>query len=287
RTYLRNFYFGNGQPGLKPQLESKAAEIDAREVSRFVIGRASEPDGEEIYVRVGRYGPFLEMGDRRASLPDDLPPDELTVERALELLENAAKAEEPLGYTPDDHRPVYLKQGRFGPYVQLGSADDDEKPRNASLLPGMSPDEVTLEVALKLLSLPRTLGKHPESGVEVIASNGRFGPYVKCGSETRSLPKDRSPLDVTLQEALQLLAQPKGRRGRPAGGEPLKAFDTSPITGQPVRLLSGRYGPYVTDGSTNASLPKGVEPESVTFSQALGWLAERAAKGAPKRAPRK
>jgi DNA topoisomerase-1 len=196
------------------------------------------------------------------------------------MLEQAGVGEEPLGIHPDTHKPIYLKAGRFGPYVQMGTSDDDEKPKNASLLPGMQPTDVNLETAIKLLSLPRTVGDHPQSGEPIVAFNGKFGPYIKCGSETRSLPGDIAPTDVTLQQALELLAQPKTRgRGRAAPREPLKTFDNSPVTGQPVKLLSGRYGNYVTDGTTNATLPKDYTPESLTFEQALDLLAERAARG--------
>jgi DNA topoisomerase-1 len=279
-TYLHDFYFGNGRPGLKQQLAHKVEAIDARDVSRFAIGR---PEGgeytDEIYVRVGRYGPFLEQGDRRASLPDDLPPDELSLPVAVQLLEKAQRGDEPLGVCPDTSRPVYVKEGRFGPYVQLGNTNDGEKPKNASLLKGMSVEDISLDVALKLLSLPRELGKHPETGEPVVAHNGRFGPYVKCGSETRSLPADLSPIDVSLSQALELLAQPKTRRGQSAPKEPLKVFQPSPVTGQPIQLLDGRYGPYVTDGTTNASLPKAASVEETTFEQAVQLLAERAAKG--------
>ena len=152
---------------------------------------------------------------------------------------------------------MYLKTGRFGPYVQLGNPDEEEKPKNASLLKGMTPDQITVETALSLLSLPRELGVHPQTGEKITAYNGRFGPYVKSGEETRSLPADMSPLTVTFEQAIELLAQPKKqRRGFGAPKEPLKVLGTSPVTKQEVKLLEGRYGPYVTDGVTNASLPK-------------------------------
>jgi len=238
-------------------------------------------------LRVGKYGPFLEQGERRASLPEGMTPDELTLARALEILDKGEQEDEPLGCCPETHKPVYVKRGRFGPYVQLGEPEDDEK-RNASLLPGMEASEVDLATALRLLSLPRTLGTHPESNEPVLAANGRYGPYVKCGSETRSLPADISPLDVTLDQALSLLAQPKkgGRRGA-AAQEPLKVFEASPVTGEPIRLLSGRYGPYVTDGATNASLPRSTTPEDLTFEQAVQLLAERAARGGGRRSAKK
>ena len=283
--YLYNFYFGNGQPGLKKQLDHKIEEIDARRIGTIFIGK---PDGgEPIYVRVGRYSPFLEQGDRRATLREDLAPDEVTIEEALRLLDQSQLAEEPLGVCPDTHKPVYLKVGRFGPYVQLGTLDDEEKPKNASLLKGMKPEDIDFEMALKLLTLPRNLGDQPTSGEPVMAHNGRYGPYLKCADETRSLPAEISPLDVTLPQALEILAQPKthGRRG--AKKPPLKIFDESPVTGEKIQLLDGRYGPYVTDGTTNASLPKDTPPEKMTFNAALDLLAIRAAKGPAKKRPTK
>ncbi|HEX7379708.1 MAG TPA: type I DNA topoisomerase [Pirellulales bacterium] len=290
--YLHGFYFGNGRDGLKKQLEHKAEAIDARDVSRVHIGT---PEGADpIYVRVGRYGPFLEQGERRASIPDGTPPDELSVDKALEMLGQAQQAEEPLGICPDTHKPVYLKVGRFGPYVQRGRPDDEEKPQNASLLKGMSPEDITLPVALKLLSLPRDLGPHPEgsplAGESVVINNGRFGPYVKCGAETRSLPAGVSPLEVTMSESLALLAEPKkARRGFGAPREPLKSVGVSPVTKDAIQLFEGRYGLYVTDGQTNASLPKNLTPEELTLERAVELLAERAARGpaTPKKRPAK
>ncbi|MCH8043284.1 MAG: type I DNA topoisomerase [Planctomycetes bacterium] len=287
--YLRKFYFGNGEPGLKEKLKNKAEEIDARDVCSITIG---QPEGQPpIVLRVGRYGPFLQQGDdddrRRASLLEEMAPADLTLELAMEMLDKAAKSEEPLGVCPETHKQVFLKIGRFGPYIQRGNLDDEDKPKNASLLKGMEPEDVDLALALKLLTLPRELGVKPDSEEKVSALNGRFGPYIKCGSETRSLPAELSPLEVTLAEALHLLAQPK-KRGRGAKKEPIKVFDKSPITDEPVQLLDGRYGPYVTDGTTNASLPRDEKPEEMTLEKALDLLAERAAKSpAPKKKTRK
>lgn len=285
--YLEKFYFGNGTPGLKKQLENKLDEIDPAKISRVLIGQPE--GGDPVFVRVGRYSPFVEQGERTASLKDETPPDEVTLEAALKLLEQAEIAEEPLGICPTTSKPVYLKVGRFGPYVQRGNPDDEDKPQNAGLLKGMEPETVDFEVALKLLSLPRELGVHPatddsRSEKPVMAYNGRYGPYVKCGDETRSLPADLSPLDVTMQQAVELLAQPKTRgRGAAAKKEPLKTFDPSPVTEKPVQILDGRYGPYITDGETNVSLRKGMVPEEITFDEAVSMLAEKAAQGPPKK----
>ncbi len=282
--YLRHFYYGKDEKGLKGLVVSKTDEIEARNVCRVKIGQpeggAPGTLGPEVFVRVGRYGPFLEQGERRASIPDQMPPDELTLSAALAMLDTSTQNEAPLGHGPDG-KPVYLKVGRFGPYVQHGDADGDEKPKNASLLKGMQPEDVTIDVALKLLSLPRTLGQHPASGEPVMAHNGPYGPYVKCEKEIRSLPAGVSPLDVTLEQALELLAQPKSiGRGRGAvKREPLKVFAASPVTNNPVQLLAGRYGPYVTDGTTNASLPRGTAPEEVTLEYALNLLKARAEQG--------
>ncbi|MFM9115589.1 MAG: topoisomerase C-terminal repeat-containing protein, partial [Planctomycetota bacterium] len=279
--YLKSFYFGDGQSGLKQTLEDKIKEVDARTVSRFPIGTPTTGEfTEEIAVRVGKFGPFLEQGTRRASIPEGLAPDELTMEKALDLLTQSQVDDQPLGHCPATGKPVYVKQGRFGPYVQLGESGDDEKPKYASLLKGMQPTDMTLEVALQLLALPRTVGPHPTSGEPIVAQNGRFGPYIKCGTETRSLAAPLDPLNVTLEQAVALLAQPKTRgRAAAAPREPLKTFDKSPVTGEPVRLLPGRYGPYVTDGTTNASLPRETQPEQLTLEAALALLAERAARG--------
>nr|MCU0979390.1 DNA topoisomerase [Pirellulaceae bacterium] len=290
RDYLREFFHGNDRPGLRQLVQDKIKEVDARETSRFSLGRpASGEYTDEVFVRVGKFGPFLEQGDRRASIPQNTPPDELSLARALEMLTQGQREDEPLGQCPETGKPVYLKTGRFGPYVQLGAAADEDK-KNASLPKGMAVEDVDVETALKLLALPRTLGPHPDSGLPVVAHSGRYGPFVKCGEETRSLPDDLTPLEVSLEQALLLLAQPKAGRGRRASApkEPLKTFEVSPVTGQNVKLLDGRYGPYVTDGQTNASLPKGMAVEGLTLDAALKLLAERAAKGpAPKRGRRK
>ena len=284
-TYLREFFLGDNGAGLKQRVEDKIKEVDARDVSRFSLGEPATGDHrEDVVLRVGKFGPFLEQGERRASVPHELPPDELTLAKAVEILDKGEREDQPLGHCPDTGKPVYLKTGRFGPYVQLGAASDKEKPKNASLMKGMSPEDVDLKTALKLLTLPRTVGEHPASKTPIVAHNGRYGPFVKCGDETRTLPADISPLDVTIDQALELLAQPKARGRRSATPkEPLKVFGQSPVTDEPVRLLDGRYGAYVTDGTTNATLPKGTTVDELTLKQALELLAERAARGPTKK----
>ncbi|MEZ5393747.1 MAG: type I DNA topoisomerase [Bryobacterales bacterium] len=273
-SYLHRFYFGDGHPGLNELVEQGEQSIDPRKVCGIPLGESEQ--GDAVEVRIGRYGPFLSNGEQRASVPDEQPPDELSVERALQLLEAAAREPEALGEDPETQLPVYLKTGRFGPYVQLGAGGDGEKPKMASLLPGMSPDTVKLETALALLSLPREIGKHPETAEPVLAANGRFGPFVKSGEEIRSIPADvASPLDITLEQAVELLKQPKGRR-RATKAEPLRELGVHPATGKPLKVLSGRYGPYVTDGEINASLPRGVKPEELEVAQAVELLEARA-----------
>lgn len=282
--YLRTFYFGNGHPGLKQLLEQGQETIDPREVCGVPIG--TTPEGETIEVRIGRYGPFLTNGTVRSSVPENMAPDELTVEVAAEILKTSSKEPEALGTHPETGEPIYVKTGRFGPYVQLGEnqTGNGAKPKMASLLAGMSPSEMTLDVALKLLSLPRTLGVDPESGKEIVAANGRFGPYVKCGAETRSIPADgASVIDIGLEQALELLKQPKTRGRQAAKPKVLREIGVHPDSKAPINILNGRYGPYVSDGEINASLPRGSDPEKVTLEDALGLLAERAAKAPPKK----
>ncbi len=287
--YLRGFYYGNGHKGLQPLIEAGVKEIDPRKVCSLPIGKAK--DGAEIEVRIGRYGPFLSDGTSRCSVPDELAPDELDVEKASEMLQIASKGPAPLGHDSESGKPVYLKQGRYGPFVQLGNSGDEATVKRASLLRGMEPDAVNLETALKLLSLPRPLGRDPRSGEDVVAANGRFGPFVKCGQEIRSIPDGTSPLEITLVRALALLAQEKSKRRPSARAAPLKAVGNHPVTGKELTVLSGRYGPYVTDGEINASLPRGSRPEELTVELAVNLLRARAARiaagGGRKRRTRK
>ena len=323
--WLTRFYFGSAEGreggmakagGLKAMVESRLSDIDAREINSIPIGDG--PDGP-ILVRVGRYGPYVTVGTgeetTRASLPDDLAPDELTVERALELLAQPSGDRE-LGIDPASGEPVTLKIGRYGPYIERGAiaapepvlvaAGSNGKPKKAakaaappaparaSLFKDMDPATVTLEEVLPLLTLPRTLGVDPEKNEPITAQNGRYGPYVKRGTESRSLATESQLLTVSLEEALALLATPK-LRGRAAAAPPLRELGADPVSEKPMVIREGRFGPYVTDGETNASLRKGDEIESITPARASELLADRRARGpapakarrATKRAPAK
>ena len=273
--WLRRFYFGDGDPGLHALVTDHLEGIDAREVNSIAI------PGTDIVARVGKYGPYLERGEQRASLPEDLAPDELTPERAEELLAQPSGAERSLGTHPETGREIAAKDGRYGPYVTEVLPDgEDGKPRTASLFSSMSLDTITLDEAVELLTLPRTL---PGSdGEEILVSNGRYGPFVKKGSETRSLESEGQLLTLTVDQAEAILAQPKQRRGRGAAKPPLKELGPDPESGKPLVVKDGQFGPYVTDGETNASLRKGDDPEGLTIERALELLAERRAKGPSK-----
>ena len=278
KKYLGGFFLGDA--GLKRTLSQADAAADPRAVCGFALGSRPD-DGVPVEVRVGRYGPFLSAGEDRASLPGDLPPDEVTVERAVQLLAEKKEGPLALGTDPDSGDTVYLMNGRFGPYVQLGIVEDPkskEKPRRASLLPGQVPGEIDLGVALALLSLPRDLGPHPETGEPIEAANGRFGPYLRSGKESRSLPRGVSVLEVSLEQAVAILAQPAVRRG---GAEVLGELGTDPRTGRTLRVMKGRFGPYVTDGETNATLPRDADPGAFSLAEAAALVEAR--EGAPKR----
>src|SRR5580692_6254145 len=291
--WLTRFYFGSDAPGamasdgtevdtlgLKATVAAHLAEIDAREINSIPLGTGT--DGEAIVARVGRYGPYLQRGDDRASIPDDLAPDELTIERAEAILA-APSNDRVLGTHPESGLDVQVKAGRFGPYVQVGElTEGGEKPRTASLFASMDPATLTFEQALELLLIPRVVGTDPETNEDVVAHNGRFGPYLKRGADTRSLTSEEQLLTVTLDEAKALFAQPKQRRGR-AAAAPLRELGTDPTTNLPVVVKEGRFGPYVTDGTTNASLRKGDEVESIDMDRASELLAERRAAGPSKK----
>ena len=278
----------DGSPGLVTLIEHAMANADPAVVNAIPL--AKDDEGEEIVVRNGRYGPYLRRGDQTATVPADVPPDELTVERALELLA-APKGDEPIGVDPASGLPVYAKTGRYGPYVQLGDAEtlpEGQKPKMSSLLSDMSLETLTLDDALQLLSLPRTVGVDPASGEEVVARTGRYGPYVTKGKDSRSLAEERQLFTITLDEALRLFEEPK-RRGRAAAAAPLRELGEDPVSGKPVVIKSGRYGPYVTDGETNASLREreGDTVEELTLDRAAELLQARREAGPAKRGRRK
>jgi len=276
--WLTKFYFGNGEIGLHKLVTEHVDEIDPREVNSIPLG--ADGDGTEVVVRVGKFGPYLQRGDETASIPEDIPPDELTVPKAVELL-TAPSQDRTLGTHPETDLPIYVKNGRYGPYIQMGEMDDSkDKPLTASLFKDMDPATVSLDEALKLLSLPRIVGTDID-GEEIAALNGRYGPYIKKGKETRSLDTEAQIFSITVDEAKALLAQPK--RGRQGAATVLKELGEDPETGAPMTIKDGRYGPYVTDGTTNASIPRGDSPDEITSERGSQLLAERRAKGPAKR----
>ena len=316
--WLTRFYFGRGDPGAETPaptddggaehglraLVENLGDIDARAVNSIDIG-------EGITVRVGRYGPYLEDSEgKRANVPADVAPDELTVARARELFERAADDGRELGIDPATGRMIIARDGRYGPYVtevlpepeaapeenaEDGKTDKPKKrttrrartsrgpkPRTASLLKTMDLSTVTLEQALDLLNLPRVVGQDAE-GVDITVHNGRYGPYLKKGADSRSLESEDQIFTVTLDQALELFAQPKRRRGRAAARAPLRELGTDPDTGRPVVIKDGRFGPYVTDGQTNVTLRRGDDPATVTPERAYELLTDKRAKGPAKK----
>ena len=330
-AWLRRFYNGQGGAGAEQaaqaasgELEAAAAalraqglkglvdnlgEIDARAVNSIEIG-------EGITLRVGRYGPYLEDAEgKRANVPADLAPDELTVDKARELFTRAADDGRELGVDPVSGHVIIAKDGRYGPYVTEVLPEPEEtaeaeatktaktaksakakkttkaakpKPRTASLLRSMDLSTVTLEQALDLLSLPRVVGQDPESGADITAQNGRYGPYLKKGTDSRSLETEEQIFTVTLEQALEIFAQPKRRRGQAAARGPLRELGQDPATDKPVVIKDGRFGPYITDGQTNVTVPRGDDPATITSERAFELLADKRAKGpAKKRTTRK
>ncbi|GLZ52921.1 DNA topoisomerase 1 [Actinomycetospora sp. NBRC 106378] len=308
QTWLSHFYFGgdgesaNGTTGdgveasmtqlggLKKLVGDNLEGIDAREINSLPI--VVDGEGRDIVVRVGRYGPYLERTitedgeerSQRANLPEDLPPDELDLDLAEQLFATPQEGRS-LGTDPGSGHEILAKEGRFGPYVtEVLPEGAKEKPRTGSLFKSMTLSEITLDDALKLLSLPRVVGKDPETGVEITAQNGRYGPYIKKDKDSRSLDSEDKLFTVTLEEAQKIFAQPK-QRGRAAAKPPLKELGKDPVSGEPMVVKDGRFGPYVTDGTGyNASLRKGDSVETLTDERASELLAEKRAKGpAPKK----
>ncbi|WP_371645941.1 type I DNA topoisomerase [Streptomyces mirabilis] len=302
--WLKRFYFGEGDAagaaeagngdgdhlgGLK-ELVTDLGAIDAREVSSF-------PVGDGIMLRVGRYGPYIERGEKdsehhqRADVPEDLAPDELSIELAEELLAKPSGDFE-LGTDPESGHQIIARDGRYGPYVTEvlpegtpKTGKNAVKPRTASLFKSMSLDTVTLDDALKLMSLPRVVGKDAE-GVEITAQNGRYGPYLKKGTDSRSLQSEDQLFTINLEEALEIYSQPK-QRGRAAAKPPLKELGEDPVSGKPVVVKDGRFGPYVTDGETNATLRSADSVEEITPERGYELLAEKRAKAPAKKTAKK
>ncbi|HVW42894.1 MAG TPA: type I DNA topoisomerase [Amycolatopsis sp.] len=306
--WLSRFYFGGEQGvdgsigrlgGLKKLVGTGVEDIDAREINSIPL--FTDEAGRTVYVRVGRYGPYLERevdgASQRANLPEDLPPDELTAEIAEKLFATPQEGR-GLGTDPVSGHEIVAKEGRFGPYVTEVLPEPEEpaegakkttkakkpKPRTASLFKSMDIETVTLDDALKLLSLPRVVGKDPESGDEITAQNGRYGPYLKKGTDSRSLENEEQLFAITLEEALKIYAEPKRRGRQGAAKPPLKELGDDPVSGKPMIVKDGRFGPYVTDGEFNATLRKADSIEELTAERAAELLAEKRAKGpAPKR----
>ena len=286
--WLRDFYFGTDtHPGLRGVVDN-LGEIDARAINTIRIDDA-------ISLRNGKYGPYLEVFDdkcevgddgvlkpRSVNIPDGLAPDELTPARAHELADAEPLEDRIVGLHPETGKRIAAKNGRFGPYVtELVNEGEElpkgEKPRTASLFKTMDPATIDLETAVALLELPRIIGLDPESGAEITAQNGRYGPYLKKGVETRTLPTESAIFEIDLPGALEILAQPK--YGARKASSALKEFDADPVSGKPIRVRDGRFGPYVTDGETNATIPRGDSVEDITFERAAELLAIKRAKG--------
>lgn len=307
--WLKSFYFGSDkQVGLR-HIVDNLGEIDARELNSTRIT-------DTATLRFGKYGPYLEVTDpaadadakpRIVNIPEDLAPDELTPEKAQELIDAPVAGDRVLGENPENGKLVVVKDGRFGPYVQEVDAEEPDevdqstgevveapkkrgvkkeaapKPRTASLFRSMSVDTIELDAALQLLSLPRVVGADPATGDEITAQNGRFGPYLKKGADSRSLDNEQQIFDITLEEALAKYAEPK--YGARRASSALKEFDADPVSGKPIKLKDGRFGPYVTDGETNATVPRGENAMEITFERAVELIADKRAKGpAPKKA---
>ena len=290
--WLREFYFGSdSHPGLRGVVDN-LGEIDARAINTIKID-------DEISLRNGKYGPYLEVFDdkcevgedgalkpRVVNIPDGLAPDELTVQRAHELADAEPLEDRIVGLHPATGKRIAAKNGRFGPYVTELPDEGEELPkgvkaRTASLFKSMDPATVDLDSAVALLDLPRVVGTDVESGAEITAQNGRYGPYLKKGTDTRSLPSEDAIFGIDLAGALELFAQPK--YGARKAASALKEFDADPVSGKPIKVKDGRFGPYVTDGETNATIPRGDSVEEITFERAAELLAIKRAKGPVKR----
>ncbi len=302
--WLNSFYFGSDKhKGLRRVIDN-LGEIDARSINSIAID-------EGVTLRIGKYGPYLEVQEegaaedatpRRVNLPPELAPDELTPAKAKELIEAPVQTDRVLGADPATGKLVLAKDGRFGPYVTEADPEEEPavdaktgevvevkktakkaaaKPRTASLFKSMDLSTIDLDTALRLLDLPRTVGTDPESGADIQAANGRYGPYLKKGTDTRSLPNEDDIFGIDLAGALELFAQPK--YGNRRASSALKEFDADPVSGKPIRIKDGRFGAYVTDGETNATIPRGETVDEVDFDRAVQLLADKRAKGPAKK----
>lgn len=265
--YLREFYLGEG--GVEPRVEEALDKIDGREISSI-----SFPDQWGDYVvRVGKYGPYVEGpmngATVTASVPDDLAPGDTTKERLEAILEEADEGDRVLGIHPDADKPVFLKSGPYGPYVQLGDDEQEDNPKRVSLPPGVSPEDVDFELGLKIVDLPRVLGEHPDTGNPIKANIGRYGPYVQHGDTFASLKKRDEVLEIGRDRALELI------REREARNKPQRVLGSHPESGEPVEVWKGRYGPYVKHDGTNASLKDDQSIDALTMDEALDLLAEK------------
>ncbi|HCS62381.1 MAG TPA: type I DNA topoisomerase [Microbacterium sp.] len=311
--WLKSFYFGSdAQVGLR-QVVDNLGEIDARALNSTKIT-------DTATLRFGKYGPYIEVIDpakpdergRIVNVPEELAPDELTAEKAQELIDAPVAGDRVLGENPENGRVIVVKDGRYGPYVQENlpeeeSAVDEKtgevveapkkkkpakkdapKPRTGSLFRSMSVETIDLDTALMLLSLPRVVGADPESGDQITAQNGRYGPYLKKGTDSRSLESEQQILDVTLEQALEIYKLPKYGAGSRRASSALAEFEADPVSGKLIRIRDGRFGAYVTDSETNVTIPRGQKPEDITFEIAVQMLADKRAKGpAPKRGAKK
>jgi DNA topoisomerase-1 len=282
--WLHEFWFGDTTPGLKELVDDEhLATIDPADVNAILIG--ANADGEAILVRVWSNGASVVCGDLKAPVPVDMPPDEMTIERAEELIEKGSGGPRVLGDDPQTGLPVLALTGRYGPFVQLGEMEEGskDKPKRASLFATMEPDTITLDEAVALLSLPRVVGADPQ-GREITALNGRYGPYLTKAPDTEGAKPDSRSLDaeeqlftITVEQAEALFAEPKRRRGQ--NKAQIAELGPHPETGARVRVLDGRFGPYVTDGTINATVPRGMQPEEIDLEQGVELLREREARG--------
>lgn len=288
QKYLKSIYFGD--EGLKRQVETQEKKIEPEEARSIRLAGL-----EQLDFRVGRYGAYVCRkekggGEACASLPEAQPPADITFDIANKLIDQKINGSDALGKHPTTQEPIYVLTGRYGPYVQLGDAtDENAKPKRVSLPAGVEPDQVDIPKALQLLELPKTLGTHPGTGKEIKAGLGRFGPYVVCDGDFRSIPKGESLFEVSFERAMELLSAPKKGRGRAA---PLKELGVFPGTEDAIQVLSGKYGPYIKSGKTNVSLPEGVTPENITLEKAVELIADKTGKSpkseaAPKKVAKK